>query len=279
VTLEDMIHGSLAAVTSAAFEEAKAWHPGLAKYATPEAAMWVLRDLTREPDAENLEVTRAFLIGFQNGQQRLFGPLLLGAFQRMLHKLRCELWWAPLDREDLDQLIVTSFLSAASEVKPRRAAGMVITRLRQRTRRLVIVAASRALEYENRRAFGRGYHKPVSDNPNDDATDIEVWDLALRQEGQGPVPDEMWRRMRAEQLMGALDGEVTPTTRRVLELLGAIPDTTVAGYVDRTSSGDDQHKRRRYLCLKKREERAKKELRRIFGEEESSIDEGSSRVA
>jgi hypothetical protein len=273
VSLASLIERSLATVTPALLAQAQARQPGLEPYAKPSAVVAVLSGVGTA-DPEKLLLTTTLLRGYQDGPRDVFGALLLGGFTKWLLDLRNELDWAPMDDEDLDQLVVTSFLSAAAYVRPRIAKGMLITRLVQRTRRVALGTASSELSFASRRASER---VRVKDKTNPDRTvEVDALDyMVLR--GSNTASHRLWveaghslpwpsarsQRCSAGDLLRLYGDRMSPATRDLVELVASIPDTSLRAYVDRTTSGAELADRR-YQRLKKQEERARDEVWTLF---------------
>jgi hypothetical protein len=273
VSLARLIERGLATVTPAVLAQAQARQPGLQPYAAPSAVVAVLSGVgALEP--EKLHLATTLLRGYQDGPRDVFGALLLGGFTRWLLDLRQELEWAPMDEDDLDQLVVTSFLSAAAYVRPRVAKGMVITRLVQRTRRVALGTASSELTFASRRASER---VRVSDKKNPDCTfEVDALDYMVLRDSNAashrlridaghslPWPSARSQRCSAEDLLRLYGDRMSSPTRDLVALVASIPDPSLRAYVDRTTS-ESALANRRYQRLKKQEERARDEVWSLF---------------
>jgi hypothetical protein len=182
-----------------------------------------------------------------------------------------------MDDDDVDQLVVTSFLSAASYVRPRVAKGMLITRLVQRTRRVALGTASTELGFASRRSGDR-VRMRLKQDP-DRSIEVEAWDyMALR--GDSPIngrlrveaghslpwPPARSERCTAADLLRLYGDRMSPPTRDLVELVASMPDSSLRAYVERTTP-EAALAGRRYQRLAKREARARDEVRALFRRE------------
>ena len=133
--LPAMIERSLATVTPTVFALVQQQEPDLGGFRDPAAVIDVLTG-DSHIGPEKLTVATALLRGFQarSAASPAFAALLLGGFVRFLRDLRAEATWSPLTDEELDHLVLASFLSAANYVRPRIAGRMVIARRMQSKR-------------------------------------------------------------------------------------------------------------------------------------------------
>ena len=269
-----MIEDMLAAVTPHVFEALTVEYPALAPYPNPGAVVEVLRDEAR-PWSEKLAVTRTLLSGYQTGPRLVFAGLLLGGFARMLRELRREVGnWAPMAPEDIDQLVLSTFLAAAQYVSPVRAREMVVKRLEQRTRELLLGAAKRELVFYKECCRDNRFR--VESKLETDAApgEVDVWDSPAAQCLVEPkTPDVLIPTVA--QVLAKWGDRFSERTRQVLHLYATIPDDTLVEYIERTTPGDDKERRRKYLALKKREERARNEVRKVLGLDDEPSEEPS----
>ncbi len=124
------------------FDEARRSQPAFSSHATALSVLGVLDDEAPESYDGKEELTRSILEAYQTshrsngpaGHSSYWTTLLLAAFYPMLNRLRFEIISDTIDRDDLDQLVIESFLKSALNlhVDGRRRLAL---RLKNRTRR------------------------------------------------------------------------------------------------------------------------------------------------
>jgi hypothetical protein len=136
--LFDMTRQQLAAMPAARIlAEASARHPLVAEYATVDALLALMADQRPEGWAEREAMTRVFVSEYQRDSARGFWPsLLLLAYFPMLSHLRRRIV-GPFEGDELDSLIITSFLQVAAALKLDVVRDRTALQLRQRTSREV----------------------------------------------------------------------------------------------------------------------------------------------
>jgi hypothetical protein len=146
------------------FEEARERHAVLAEHTTFASVLGVLNDERREACTTKDLLTRALLKEYRASLIERAGSVrsssywtavLLAAFWPMLRRLQGSIGSAGVGRDDVDQIVVETFLTVANESSFRERDSRLAVRLKCRTRRKVFqrVDAERR-EYRERDTLG-----------------------------------------------------------------------------------------------------------------------------
>jgi hypothetical protein len=119
------------------FEEAKTRHATLVPYALPISALAILEHASRHYQGQKDAITLALVAEQRDQPHPFWAAMLLVAYAPMLNRLRGRLVSATAQRDDLDQLVVTSFLQVIATFPRTRAPGHTCVFLRQATERRV----------------------------------------------------------------------------------------------------------------------------------------------
>ena len=119
------------------FKEARGRHPALTGYRCVTDLFAAMELDAREAYAEKEALTRALIAEQQVRPSSFWATVLLVAYYPMLSRLRHRIYGDALADEDLDQLVVTSFLSVVAEFSLQDKPDRTAMRLRQMTQRLV----------------------------------------------------------------------------------------------------------------------------------------------
>jgi hypothetical protein len=119
------------------FDEARTRHPALASHETPRSVLAVLGDESERRWAEREALTRALVAEEQTRPGPLWAALLLAAYYPMLSHLRHRIHGHDLDPEDLDQLVVSTFLEVVRAFPLAERRDRTSMHLRQMTQRRV----------------------------------------------------------------------------------------------------------------------------------------------
>lgn len=122
---------------SPAFDRAKERRPCLAKHPTIDSVLAVMDDESPSGWNEREALTRALVAEHQASSRPFWAAVLLLAFYPMLCRLRHRIWGESLDRDDLDQLVISSFLQTVATFPLARVSDRTALRLRQQTARRV----------------------------------------------------------------------------------------------------------------------------------------------
>ncbi len=236
----------------AAFADARGRHEAFRDHGSVASVLGVLADDGRARYDEKEALTRALIAEQQSRPGSFWASVLLVAYYPMLSRLRHRIYGHALADDDLDQLVVTSFLAVAAEYPLDAGLDRTPMRLRQRTERQVfrVVCA----EQDELLLFRSG--------PPEDLEDEEQvrWP-EVRQNGtpapRNPIDTADAVTMLVEHAGQLLDGEtfdlVTATLicgRRITSYVdGALPDL------------DPGDRRRIYQRIKRRHSRALARIR------------------
>ena len=135
----------------ASFADARRRHPAFRDHHTINSVLGVLSDERRKPYAEKEALTRALVAEQQSSPSSFWAAVLLVAYYPMLSRLRHRIWGDTIPDEDLDQLVVTSFLAVVADFPLDAKHDRTALRLRQRTERRVFRAVRH--EQDERQLF------------------------------------------------------------------------------------------------------------------------------
>jgi hypothetical protein len=236
----------------ARFAEARQRHAAFADHHAIVSVLGVLAGDGQSRYAEKDALTCAVLAEHQSSPSTFWASALLVAYYPMLSRLRHRIYGDALPGEDLDQLVVTSFLSVVADYPLDAAIDRTAMRLRQRTERLVFRVVCE--EQDGRQVF-----RPT---PPEDFEDVERTDwpeARVNGDARPLAPSDAADAVSllVEHAGRLLDGEtfdlVTATLicgHRIAAYLEAVlPDLT----------GDER--RRLYQRVKRRHSRTLKRIR------------------
>ncbi|MCG8423338.1 MAG: hypothetical protein MJE77_36010 [Proteobacteria bacterium] len=126
------------------FARAQTRHPALAEHETVSSILAALKDESRERHHHREAIARALIYERQERPHPFWSAVLLVAYFPMLSRLRGRLCADALGSDDLDQLVITSFLDTIHEFPLDRGGNWISARLRQMTQRRVF----RSLRHE-----------------------------------------------------------------------------------------------------------------------------------
>lgn len=234
------------------FRDARRRHPALAPHDTIASVLGALADERGPGYAEKEELLRALIVERRTHPSAFWTAALLEVFYPMLSRLRHRIWGDALAAEDLDQLVVTSFLAVLEDYPVDRMLDRTALRLRQQTERRVFGVVRREQEE-------RLQASPVEPEALD-LLPAERWPEARDERVRGPrnaVDAADIVALLVERVGGLLDGEtfdlVTATVvcgRRIPVFLDRLlPDLPPA------------EKHRAYQRVKRRHSRALQRIR------------------
>ena len=132
----------------ATFMDATARHPDLAEYTTMRCLLLELQDTSERTYARRDQLSRIFIEEAQRTKHPAWTSALLVAYLPMLRRLRSRLVSTSLGRDDLDQLVIESFLMSIAAFPLAKRIDRAPMYLRQDTQRAVF----RALKLDQRAA-------------------------------------------------------------------------------------------------------------------------------
>jgi len=245
-TIERMRRDVLAS-SSRLFEEARARQ---AAFAVHEDVASVLRALADDKDdtyPEREALTRALVTEHLGTSHSLWGSALLVAYSPMLTRLRNRLVGGSLQGDELEQVVITSFLTALRDMSSHERTDRIAMRLRQRTERSVFAYLRKE----------RGEGAAVVDDEElaltclelqsdrqSDTSERELFDLSL-----------LLERAAREGLPPAGLDVVAATVLKREQL---------REYVERVGPSDETERERTYQRLKRQRSRTMKRLRELL---------------
>ncbi|MDC0714271.1 hypothetical protein POL68_37765 [Stigmatella sp. ncwal1] len=121
----------------ALFAAARTQQSAFARHATLESVLTALADAREETYPEREALSRALVAEMQASSSPAWTASLVSAYAPMLRRLRRRLLANTLPREDLDQLVLSTFLSVSRAFPLSRWGDWTAVRLRQQTAREV----------------------------------------------------------------------------------------------------------------------------------------------
>ncbi|MCP3104218.1 hypothetical protein LZ198_35680 [Myxococcus sp. K15C18031901] len=128
---------ALASRHQSVYAAARTRRLAFARHATLESVLSALGDTREETYPEREALTRALVAELQDASSPAWTAALTAAYAPMLRRLRRRLLGNAVPREDLDQLVLTTFLSVARNFPLSRWWDWTAVRLRQQTARAV----------------------------------------------------------------------------------------------------------------------------------------------
>ncbi|SDE60564.1 hypothetical protein [Myxococcus virescens] len=128
---------ALAPRHQAVFAAARTRRPAFARHATLESVLAAMADAREETYPEREALTRALVAEMQDSPSTAWTAALASAYAPMLRHLRRRLHSNGVPKEDLDQLVLATFLSVARNFPLPRWQDWTAVRLRQQTAREV----------------------------------------------------------------------------------------------------------------------------------------------
>lgn len=122
---------------SRVFDEARQRHRCLTRHATVFSVLAVMGQETQAGWSEREALTRTLIAEHQATALPFWASILLVAYYPMLSRLRHRIWGEAFDRDDLDQLVISSFLQVVAAFPLAEVIDRTALRLRQRTERRV----------------------------------------------------------------------------------------------------------------------------------------------
>lgn len=232
-----------------AFAAARAQQPALACHQDMASVLEALADEREDTYPQREALAQALLAEHRAGAGPLWTQALVAAFYPMLSRLRHRLVASSLSREDLDQLVLTAFLSALEQVPLNDRKARTALRLRQRTERLVFRTLRRERAEQQLAA--------AADELAADAAELGLLEPSVEE------PPEEERETLPVLLAQLPDGALSARGREVL-VATVLRRERLRDYVHRTVAGDEQTRERAYQRLKRQRTRALQRLRTLF---------------
>jgi hypothetical protein len=244
--IERLRTDALAASQRRVFEAGRGRQPALAAHPDAASVLVALDDEAEGTYPARETLTRALVAEHRESGAALWASLLLVAFAPMLVRLRNRLVTDSVPGDELDQLVVTGFLAALTELPPAERIDRVAMRLRQRTERQVFATLRREREHRHPSVNVEEIEEsdPEAFAPRRAATQERLYDLAL-----------LLQRAVEEGLSpGGFDVVEATVLRREL----------LRSYVERLAPEDDLERERMYQRLKRQRTRALRRLRALL---------------
>lgn len=227
------------------FEAGRSREPALAAHPNAASVLLALDDDAASTYPEREALTRALLAEHQASDTAFWASVLIAAFSPMLLCLRNRLISDMVSSEELDQIVITSFLAAMSNLPFRERNDRVAMYLRQRTQRQVFAFLRK--EHEHR----------APDDEEEEAGELELESVpAPRSSTNEKIYDLtllIQRGVEAGVSPGGLD--IIEATVLRCELL--------RDYVERMAPDDDLERERMYQRLKRQRSRALRRLKAL----------------
>jgi hypothetical protein len=241
--LERLRRDALSERHRCAFEAGRVRQPAIAAHADAASVLAMLDDEAEGTYAAREALTEAIIREHRASRAAVWVSLLIGAFKPMLVRLRGRLVSDTVPGDELDQLVVTAFLAALTEVPLMDRLPM---RLRQCTERQVFAFLRKEREQRHPGIDVEALEglDPDALAPRRARTNEELYDLALL----------IQRAIQEGISTSGLDVVEATVLRR--ELLRA--------YVERLEPDDDVARERLYQRLKRQRSRAMQRLKSLL---------------
>jgi hypothetical protein len=226
-----------------AFEAGRARQPAIAAHADAASVLTMLDDEVEGTYPAREVLMNALIHEHRATRASVWASLLLGAFKPMLVRLRNRLVSDTVPGDELDQLVVTAFLAALTDVP---LTDRVPMRLRQRTERQVFAFLRKEREQRHPGIDVEELEdvEPEALSPRTAPTDEDLYDLALL-------------------LQRAVDSGVSTSGLDVVEAT-VLHRELLRAYVDRLAPGNDVDRERLYQRLKRQRLRAMQRLKTLL---------------
>jgi hypothetical protein len=224
------------------FHRAQGRHELLAGYADLAAVLAVLGQEREASYPEREALTRAMLAEHRTTGSAYWSSALLVAYYPLLSRLRHRLVSDTVPREELDQVVVTAFLSALNELSPHELTDRLPMRLRQRTERQVFAYLRRERET----------HWPL----------VEQDELGAVEPHRFPEVNTQLLDL-SRLLERAADEGLSSDGLAVLQAT-VVRRELLRSYVERTGPTDEAERERTYQRLKRQRSRTMKRLRALL---------------
>ena len=229
------------------FELARARRAAFATHASTASVLAALSDDRDSTYPEREQLTQALLAECRAQAEPVWRSMLVVAYYPLLSRLRRRIVGDAVPREDLDQLVLTAFLSAIDALLPHECVDRTAMRLRQRTERQVFRLLRRARQEQE--------------------VPTAIHDLGPDAATLGVLPDEQEDQQevseRARTLVRVAQGAVADRSLDVL-VATVIRRESLRDYVQRTVQGGVLVRERAYQRLKRQRTRALQKLRALL---------------
>lgn len=246
-TVVEGLRRAALAVPPRTFAAAAVRQPLLADHANMTAVLNALDDERAETYPQRDALTRALVAEHQHSNDSVWSAALVVAYFPMLCRLRNRIVCDAIPRDELDQVVLTAFLSAVNDLNDRERSDRIALRLRQRTERQVFAFLRDERE-----------HQLPADIGERDQLEAELRELHR----ESPTNDAAFALSRVFEKAAAaglsdhaLESLTGPIAQR--EQLSQI--------VARNGPADGVSRNRLYQRLKRRHSRALKRLRDLLG--------------
>lgn len=233
------------AASGARFRDAAERRPALAEHGELGTVLAVLGDESESSYPAREALTAAMMAEHQETGDSLWSSALLLAYYPMLSRLRFRLVSSPAVREELDQVVVTAFLSAVREV-PLHLDRLPM-RLRQRTERTV---------------FGFLRKEWAEHKPAADGAELAKFGTESIEQRRFQETDEYLFDLA--RLLDRAASEGLPAD--AIELIEAtvLRRQQLRAYVERLVPDDEEERERTYQRLKRQRSRTLSRLRSLL---------------
>ncbi len=222
------------------YRKARARHAVLEPYSTLANLVDAVASASGNDYAEREAITQAFLSEHALGCKPQWSSVLMVLYYPMLMRLRCRVVSSEVCGEDMDQLVLESFLSVVASYRPDTWTSHAPLRLAQLTRRNVFHTLRR--EYVERMRREREY---------------ELQELAPHVPLGAACDPPM--TFRVDRLIELIEDEL-PGEGAVLLLQTELASASLASVVSRIAGSSASSRERTYARLKRSRSRAKKKI-------------------
>lgn len=237
------------------FEMTRKRNTAFANHSTPFSILAVLDDRSTDNYAGKDALTRSLISEQQRATNSLWSAILIAAYLPMLGRLRNKITGNPLLPDDLDQVVITTFLQVVQEFPLFKLRNYTCLRLRQRTQRLVFQQLNEERLVRNLRD-----PRPIEEIPESSFEQCSIW----RQLSRSGKSEERDVEVEVALLLDYVGDAIAPDK---LELIIA---TTIKGeslrdFIKRSNLGPlDSLNDREFQRLKRQRSRTLAIIRKIL---------------
>ena len=245
-TLVERLRSHVLSRPKRVFDEGRRRWPELAGHPDAASVLGVLANDAESGYRAREALTRALLFEHRRSGNAYWASLLVVAFYPMLIRLRARLVCEAIPNEDLDQLVISSFLSALDQLQHRRRPEPIALRLRLRTKRLVFRCLRAEREY---------YHTSFEPEDSEEA-DSEASVHHRVSTGECAYDLALVLKRAASEGVPAVGFDVVEAT--------VLRREPLRKYVERVGPQDSVQRERMYQRLKRQRTRALRRLKTFF---------------
>lgn len=256
-TVIERLRREVLAAPRRSFDIGRARHPALAPHEGVASVLAALADDREHTYPDRDALTRTLLAEHRESGDALWASMLLVAYYPMLSRLRHRLVCDTVPRDELDQVVVTAFLGAISELSLLDHADRIALRLRQRTERQVFAFLRKEREQQH---------------PSATSDELATLGAEITETGRTATTDEALLDVTLLLERAAHEG----LSKAGIEVIEAtvLRRERLRSYVERVAPDDDVERERMYQRLKRQRTRALRRVRALLARTPTQLASG-----